>query len=70
MAEAVMDHSGTLDLHMGDGIMAVFGAPLEQSDHADRAMASAGRCSSAGAGIQRLDARAWGEGRLPDRYRS
>lgn len=41
MAEAVMDHSGTLISYMGDGIMAVFGAPLEQSDHADRAMASA-----------------------------
>ena len=36
-----MDHSGTLISYMGDGIMAVFGAPLEQSDHADRAMASA-----------------------------
>jgi adenylate cyclase len=41
MSEAIMDHGGTLVAYMGDGIMAVFGAPLEQPDHADRALAAA-----------------------------
>jgi adenylate cyclase len=41
MTEAVMSHGGTLISFIGDGIMAVFGAPIEQSDHADRALASA-----------------------------
>jgi adenylate cyclase len=41
MSDAIMDHGGTLVAYMGDGIMAVFGAPLEQPDHADRALASA-----------------------------
>jgi adenylate cyclase len=41
MSDAIMDHSGTLVAYMGDGIMAVFGAPLEQPDHADRALAAA-----------------------------
>jgi adenylate cyclase len=41
MTDAVMDHGGTLISFMGDGIYAVFGAPIEQPDHADRAMASA-----------------------------
>jgi adenylate cyclase len=40
MSEAILDHGGTLVAYMGDGIMAVFGAPLEQSDHADRALAA------------------------------
>jgi adenylate cyclase len=41
MSEAILDHGGTLVAYMGDGIMAVFGAPLQQQDHADRALAAA-----------------------------
>jgi len=41
MTEAILDSGGTLIAYMGDGIMAVFGAPLEQHDHADRALAAA-----------------------------
>jgi adenylate cyclase len=41
MSEAILDHGGTLVAYMGDGIMAVFGAPLHQEDHADRALAAA-----------------------------
>ncbi len=41
MTEAVLGAGGTLTAYMGDGIMAVFGAPLEQPDHADRALATA-----------------------------
>jgi adenylate cyclase len=41
MTEAIMSAGGTLIAYMGDGIMAVFGAPLEQPDHADRALAAA-----------------------------
>jgi adenylate cyclase len=40
MSSAILDHGGTLVAYMGDGIMAVFGAPLEQPDHADRAVAA------------------------------
>jgi adenylate cyclase len=40
MTEAILAHGGTLIDYMGDGIMAVFGAPLDQVDHADRAVAS------------------------------
>jgi adenylate cyclase len=41
MSEAILHHGGTLVSYMGDGIMAVFGAPIEQHDHADRALAAA-----------------------------
>ena len=41
MTEAIMGHGGTLISYMGDGIMALFGAPLDQPDHADRALAAA-----------------------------
>jgi adenylate cyclase len=41
MSEAIMDHGGTLVSYTGDGIIALFGAPIEQPDHADRALATA-----------------------------
>jgi adenylate cyclase len=41
MSEAILAHGGTLVSYIGDGIMAVFGAPIEQEDHADRALAAA-----------------------------
>jgi adenylate cyclase len=40
MTEAILAHGGTLVSYEGDGIMAVFGAPIEQLDHADRALAA------------------------------
>jgi adenylate cyclase len=39
--DAILPAGGTLVDYMGDGIMAVFGAPIEMEDHADRAMAAA-----------------------------
>ncbi len=41
MSDAILDHGGTLVSYQGDGIMAIFGAPIEQPDHADRAVAAA-----------------------------
>ena len=41
MTDAILAHGGTLVSYEGDGIMAVFGAPIEQPDHADRAIAAA-----------------------------
>jgi adenylate cyclase len=41
MTDAIMGNGGTLIGYLGDGIIAIFGAPLEQADHADRALAAA-----------------------------
>src|SRR5215213_5235274 len=41
MSDAILDQDGTLVAYMGDGIMAVFGAPIASEDHADKALAAA-----------------------------
>jgi adenylate cyclase len=41
MSEIVVKHGGTLDKYIGDAIMALFGAPLEQPDHSQRACRTA-----------------------------
>jgi class 3 adenylate cyclase/DNA-binding NarL/FixJ family response regulator len=38
MAEVVVAHGGTIDKFQGDAVMAVFGAPNPQLDHAERAL--------------------------------
>ncbi len=38
--DAIMAHGGTIIAYLGDGLMAAFGAPIEQADHADRALAA------------------------------
>jgi class 3 adenylate cyclase len=41
LSEIVFRHGGTVDKFIGDCIMAVWGAPVPQADHADRALAAA-----------------------------
>ena len=42
MNDAILGENGTVMQFVGDAVMAVFGAPFEQADHADRAVGGCG----------------------------
>ncbi len=56
MAEIVIAHGGTINEFIGDAIFAVFGAPIEHPDHAERAGATALAMQRANDALNRVNA--------------
>ncbi len=54
MSNVILDIEGTIDKYEGDAIIAFFGAPLEQADHAIRACRSAVNLKKAEAELNRF----------------
>jgi class 3 adenylate cyclase/DNA-binding CsgD family transcriptional regulator len=61
MNKAILAEDGTVMQFVGDAVMAVFGAPVAQPDHPDRAVAAAARMHAA----QREINRSWEQEGLP-----
>ncbi len=62
MVDVVFAHGGTLDKYLGDGLMAYFGAPVAQADHALRAVLCAVAMRAA---LAALNAERAGDGASP-----
>jgi adenylate cyclase len=62
MTDVIFAHDGTLDKYIGDAIMAVWGAPVPQADHAARACRAA---LGMVAGLHAFNARSQQDGRPP-----
>jgi adenylate cyclase len=62
MIDSTFKHDGTLDKFLGDGVMAVFGAPIYHADHSLRALRTA---LGMQAGIRELSTRRSAEGKPP-----
>jgi class 3 adenylate cyclase/DNA-binding CsgD family transcriptional regulator len=61
MSRAVLAAGGTVMQFVGDAVMAVFGAPLAQDNHAQHAVTAAGHMHDAQAGVNER----WAAGGLP-----
>ncbi len=60
MADLIIEHGGTINEFIGDAIFAVFGAPLDHPDHAERAAAAALAMQGAMDALNRANAeRGW-----------